>query len=525
MKINSMKWSSMFLMAAAMSAFMVSCNDDNTKTIIDTTDPTVTRPNNTGEYSGLATSDGILFNNGTEIGNGDQEFCFTGKQTIPAGTYLLKGWVYVRPGAELTIEPGVIIKGDKATMASLIVEPGAKIYAEGTATNPIVMTSDQPAGSRRPGDWGGLIVCGNGTNNNSNGQQIEGGPKTKHGGNVKNDDSGVLRYIRVEFAGYPFETDKEINGITFGSVGNGTTVSHLQVSYCNDDSYEWFGGSVNCKYLIAYNGWDDEFDTDNGFDGHVQYCLSIRDPRIADISQSNGFESDNNSDGSTIEPYTSAIFSNVTFIGPMTQKNLAAGFENTTSYITAGDMKPDNLAALGRFQAAMHIRRSSKLKCYNSVALGWPIGLIIDGERGNCREWANNGDIKLQNVFFAGMGVTGSDFNKKYEDEYGTWSLDENGKKVITYNPEQESFSTSFLRTQSGCRFDLTEGDLSLSDPKNIGQAYCPTGGSPLLNAANFAGLSSSFIDKNVTYIGAFSGTSDNWLEGWTNFDPQNTVY
>ena len=176
-------------------------------------------------------------------------------------------------------------------MGKIRVETGGKIYAEGTGSSPRVVTSNQAPGKRRPGDWGGLIVCGYGNNNNANGQQIEGGPKTKHGGNIKDDNSGVLRYIRVEFAGYPFQTDKEINGITFGSVGSGTTVSHLMVSYCNDDSYEWFGGSVNCKYLVAYNGWDDEFDTDNGFDGHVQYCLSIRDPRIADISQSNGFES------------------------------------------------------------------------------------------------------------------------------------------------------------------------------------------------------------------------------------------
>ena len=442
MKMKVMKWSSLFIMAVTMSGMLVGCNDDDSKVVIEQgTDPTVTRPTDAGEYSGLATSDGILFNNGTEIGNGDQEFCFTGKQTIKKGTYLLKGWVYVRPGAELTIEAGTIIKGDKTTMAALIVEPGAKIYAEGTASAPIVMTSNQPVGSRRPGDWGGLIVCGNGTNNNANGQQIEGGPKTKHGGNVKDDNSGVLKYIRVEFAGFPFQKDKEINGITFGSVGSGTTAEYLMVSYCNDDSFEWFGGSVNCKYLVAYNGWDDEFDTDNGYDGHVQYCLSIRDPRIADTSQSNGFESDNNSDGSTIEPYTSAIFSNVTFIGPMTQKNLDAGFENTTDYITAGNMKPENEAALGKFQAAMHIRRSSRLNCYNSVALGYPIGLIIDGEKGNCREWATNGNIKLQNVYFAGMGVTGTDFNKKYEDELGTWSLVD-GKKTITYDATQGSFST-----------------------------------------------------------------------------------
>ena len=466
MKMKVMKWSSLLLMTVALS-INTSCSDDY-KENENGYNPIVTRPTDAGEYSGLATSDGILFENGTQIGNGDQEFCFTGKQTIKKGTYIMKGWVYVRPGAELTIEPGTIIKGDKKTMASLIIEPGAKIYAEGTANEPIVLTSNQPVGNRRPGDWGGLIVCGNGTNNNANGQQIEGGPKTKHGGNNKNDNSGVLRYMRIEFAGYPFAADKEINGITFGSVGSGTVAEYLMVSYCNDDSFEWFGGSVNCKYLVAYNGWDDDFDTDNGYNGHVQYGLSIRDPRIADTSQSNGFESDNNADGSSTEPYTTCVFSNITFVGPMTQKNLNAGFKNTSDYITAGDMKPENEAALGRFQSAMHIRRNSRLNCYNTVALGWPIGLIIDGERGNCRDWANNGNIKLQNVFFAGMTVTGTDFNKKYEDEFGTWGVNDEGKKVITYDATKESFSTSFFKTQSGCRFNLTEADLNLK----IGRAH-----------------------------------------------------
>ena len=144
MKMKVMKWSSLFIMAVAMTGFLSSCNDVDTK--IDL-----------GEYSGLATSDDILFNNGTQIGNGDQEFCFTGKQTITKGTYTLKGWVYVRPGAELTIEPGTIIKGDQATMATLIVEPGGKIYAEGTASSHIVFTSHQDPGNRRTGDWGGWM--------------------------------------------------------------------------------------------------------------------------------------------------------------------------------------------------------------------------------------------------------------------------------------------------------------------------------------------------------------------------------
>lgn len=527
LKMNVMKWSSLFFMAVAFTA-MSACsdsNDDNNEPPTTGTEPVITYPTVDGKgYAGIATSDGILFNNGTQIGNGGQEFCFTGKQTIKKGTYSLKGWVYVRSGAELTIEAGTIIKGDKLTRAALIIEPGAKVYAEGTATSPIVFTSAQAAGSRRPGDWGGLIICGNGLNNNgSAGQQIEGGPKTVHGkGQIADDNSGVFRYIRVEFAGYPFQTDKEINGVTFGSVGSGTTVDHIQVSYSNDDSFEWFGGSVNCKYLVAYKGWDDDFDTDNGFAGKVQFCLSVRDPRIADTSQSNSFESDNNATGANTDPHTTAAFSNVTLIGPMTSKNLTAGFKNDATYITAGSMKPDNTAALGKFQSAMHIRRDSKLNCYNSVAVGWPIGLIIDNELGSCRTYATNGLIKLQNLFFAGMGVTGSDYNKKYEDQLATWNVVD-GKNTPSYDANQPSFSTTFFKTSGFTNnATLTEANLNLTDPKSVGQNYCPAAGSPLLNGASFTSLTGF---TTVTYAGAFSGASDTWMDGWTNFDPQNTAY
>ena len=169
---------------------------------------------------------------------------YKGTQTLSKGTYLMKGWIYVGTGSVLTIEPGTVIKGDKDTQAALIVEPGGKLIAEGTKDAPIVFTSEQPKGQRKPGDWGGLIICGNAKNNQGVlNQQIEGGPRTKHGGNDDADNSGILRYVRVEFAGYPFQKDKEINGITFGSVGSGTTIDHLQVSYSNDDSYEWFGGN------------------------------------------------------------------------------------------------------------------------------------------------------------------------------------------------------------------------------------------------------------------------------------------
>jgi hypothetical protein len=200
-----------------------------------------------------------------------------------------------------------------------------ELIAKGTATEPIVFTSEEAAGSRKPGDWGGIILCGKAKNNQTE-QQIEGGPRTKHGGADDADNSGTLSYVRIEFAGYPFQKDKEINGLTLGSVGSGTEIDHVQVSYSNDDSFEWFGGTVNCKYLVAYKGWDDDFDTDNGFSGKVQYGLSLRDSKIADTSQSNGFESDNCADGATVDPRTNLCTIGV-FLVICSEENVVASLQ------------------------------------------------------------------------------------------------------------------------------------------------------------------------------------------------------
>lgn len=463
---------------------------------------------------GIKACDHILFTDGKEdyegkeIGDGDQEFVFNGKQTLKKGTYLLKGWVYIADGAELTIEAGSVIKGDKITKAALIVERGGKLIARGTATAPIVFTSAQAAGSRKPGDWGGIIMCGKALNNQQE-MQIEGGPRTKHGGNVASDNSGILSYVRIEFAGYPFEKDKEINGLTLGSVGSGTQIDHVQISYTNDDSFEWFGGSVNCQYLIAYKGWDDDFDTDNGFSGNVQFGLSIRDPRIADASQSNCFESDNCADGSAVSPFTNATFSNITFVGP----KVDGTFVNTVDYINGGNYFPNNGSALGRFQSAMQIRRGSKLNCINSLAIGWPIGIILDSQKGNTKAAAEGGEIKLQNIWLAGMDIVGSDANKVYEDVLVT-GYDDKQKPVL--DKTKKSFSGTWFLAQSG---NKTVADIAtLMLDKN----YVPAASSPVLSAASFNNVNNWFVKTN--YIGAF-GANDNWAKGWTNFDPQNTAY
>ena len=130
------------------------------------------------------------------------------------------------------------------------------------------------------------------------------------------DNSGILRYVRIEYAGYAFLPDNEINGLTFGGVGSGTVIDYVQVSYANDDSFEWFGGTVNCSHLISYRTLDDDFDTDNGFSGTVQFGICLRDSAVADISKSEAFESDNDANGSQLTPQTKAVFSNMTVIGP-----------------------------------------------------------------------------------------------------------------------------------------------------------------------------------------------------------------
>ena len=508
-----------------LAACMTSCSsdDDNNNGDNPTPDPTPTEKYVWGEDGGLKSCDHILFSevdnsenaNGAQIGNGDAEFVFTGKQTLKKGTYLLKGWVYIANGAELTIEPGTVIKGDKQTKASLICERGGKLIAKGSATEPIVFTSEEAPGSRKPGDWGGIIICGKAKNNQTE-MQIEGGPRTKHGGDNDADNSGVLSYVRIEFAGYPFQTDQEINGLTLGSVGSGTQIDHVQVSYSNDDSYEWFGGTVNCKYLVAFHGWDDDFDTDNGFSGAVQYGLAVRDAKIADKSQSNGFESDNNASGSDVSPYTTATFSNITFIGPKLQTGVK--FENTTDFITGGQMNPNNGSALGKFQSAMQIRRSSRLNVINSVAAGWPIGLIIDGEKGDTPAQAKAGVIRFHNNVFAGMDITGSDANKVYEDVL----YDAAGKAVIDANQKSYSNTFFFQEALKNKAYDDAAA-LDLKDASNVGSPFMPSASSPLLNLASFDGETKVSLDK-VAYVGAFNAT-DNWLTGWTNFDPQNTKY
>jgi PKD repeat protein len=309
--------------------------------------------------------------------------------------YLLNdGYVYVTNNATLSIEPGTIIRG--TGKGALIIARGAKLVARGTKAEPIIFTSSKAPGLRAPGDWGGLVITGKAVHNLPQGDTAaaEGGiakPVTggglidgRHGGTDDEDSSGVLTYVRVEFAGIPLSTaaNSEINGITLYSVGRKTLMDYVQVSYCGDDSYEWFGGTVNAKHLIAFAGIDDDFDCDNGFRGQVQFAIGARIPQNADQSGSNGFECDNDANGSTASPRTAPIFSNVTLIGP---------------YFNGQTVTPN-----ANFGRAAHLRRNSAVTIVNSIFTGFPVaGLIIDSRRTNAA--FQNGTAVFKNNVIGGI--------------------------------------------------------------------------------------------------------------------------
>ncbi|MBK9147005.1 MAG: T9SS C-terminal target domain-containing protein [Flavobacteriales bacterium] len=396
--------------------------------------------------------------------------------------WLMKGFLYVNSGATLTVQPGTIVKGDKDSKGTLIVRRGGKLNADGTASNPIVFTSNQPVGARSYGDWGGIVLCGRAPNNQPSDPVIEGGPDASFGGSDANDNSGILRYVRIEFCGIAFQPNQEINGLTFGSVGRNTVVDYVQVSYSGDDSYEWFGGNVNAKHLIAFRGWDDDFDQDFGWQGKVQWAVSLRDPAIADQSSSNGFECDNDAAGNAASPYSQGTWSNVSVFGPQ--------FDPGTTINSL-------------YKRALHLRRNTQTRVFNSVFTGYPTGLYIDGNSTQAN--ATNGDLMFRGNVLAGI-ATAIDAPSGQ-----TWDA---------------AAATAWFNTAGWSNSVLaTNGELMLNDPFNLTNPnFRPTGGSPLQSGANFtwSPLTDSFFTP-VSYRGAFG--NEDWTAGWANWDPQNTPY
>ena len=249
--------------------------------------------------------------------------------------YRIQGFRKVSNGATLTIESGTKIIGDFNTVgSSLFVLRGARIMAEGTAAQPIVFTSSQPDGTRQPGDWGGLIIIGNGIINRSGTVNIEGtgtsgdNPLIPYsGGNNNADNSGTLRYVRVEYAGFGPADAQELNSFTFAAVGSGTTLDFLQSLNGLDDSYEWFGGAVDAKHLVSYESGDDHFDMSEGFTGRLQFLIAFQSrvfpprPGVGSASSDpQGIENDGCNGGGcdlafNSTPFTTPVVANFTMVG------------------------------------------------------------------------------------------------------------------------------------------------------------------------------------------------------------------
>ncbi len=337
---------------------------------------------------------------------------------VSTNVYYLKEQIYVKNNATLTIQAGTTVLVEKkpapgsgvvAAPRGLVITRGAKLIANGTATQPIVFTSDQTPGNRAPGDWGGIILLGKGALNRLNGvNNIEGIaaiPDTQYGGGLtpdNNDNSGSLQYVRIEFGGYIFAANNEINGLTMGAVGSGTVIDYVQTSYTNDDAFEWYGGAVNCAHLVSFRDLDDNFDTDFGYSGKVQFCLAVRDPKIFDIttSSSNGFESDNNNDSGTFfagTPTTSAVFSNVTIVGPFAR----AFLPNSGITISQTTGRPD----LPNFGRAAHLRRNTKQSIFNSILMDYDNGLHI--ENAPTETNAFNNELRFKNNIVVAATPTG----------------------------------------------------------------------------------------------------------------------
>ncbi|UEQ78553.1 hypothetical protein [Chryseobacterium arthrosphaerae] len=432
-------------------------------------------------------------------GNGNTENLIlsgkiTSNLTLKANKiYKLRGLVYVTNGATLTIEPGTKIVGEADKNGALIITRGSKIMAEGTAANPIIFTSEKPSPKR--GDWAGVVILGNAPTNASFGGQngvgeIEGGINNSeglglYGGNNAADNSGVLKYVRIEYAGYAFLPDKEVNGLTFGGVGNGTTVDYVEVAYANDDSFEWFGGTVNCSHLISYKGLDDDFDTDNGYSGNVQFGIAVRDAQVADVSGSNAFESDNDANGSSLTPQTSATFSNMTIIGPI---NSAA---------------PGSINSL--FQNALQIRRNSSISVFNSVFTGFPVGLFIDATKGT----PTDNNIVGNKLFFENNILAGNTTPLKF------------GPSTSSPTTYTLADLTTWFNAKGNTILAST-ADVKLAGawaPAGTTPNFTPTAGSPLLTGGAFTNPKLATWFTQVTYRGAVKDANDTWYAGWTNFN------
>ena len=330
--------------------------------------------------------------------------------------WTLKGYVYVTDGAKLIIQPGTTIISDVAEKGALCIERGAQIIAEGTATKPIVFTSGKAVGERSPGDWGGIIILGRAKTNRSSEPTIEGGIGRAFGGTNDADNSGVLKYVRIEYAGIAAMPNSEINALTLGGVGSGTIIENVQTVYANDDAFEFFGGTVNAKNLYAYATADDDFDFDFGYTGTITNGVAKRDPQFVDSGDAgNGVECDNDGTGSSAQPTTHPKLFNMILIGP-----------NTSS-------------ALSNHNLGLRFRRASQFTMKNSVVWGWMKG-GLSLESNETAQFVKDGVSVFEDNSVGAFNPTLNFISKATtiltSEQLKTLALSKNNKEVNVVIPE-----------------------------------------------------------------------------------------
>lgn len=411
-------------------------------------------------------------------------------------TYVLMEFVFVEDGATINIPAGTVIKGAPGgglNASALIICRGGTINATGTASNPIIMTSvsddvdvADDLGANARGLWGGLIVLGKSITQKADGEgQIEGigtDPRGAYGGTDATDNSGTIQYVSIRYGGSNIGEGNEINGLTMGAVGSGTTIDHVEVFNNADDGFEWFGGTVNTKNLIAAGCKDDSYDWDEGFRGKGQYWVVVQSSDAGDrAAEMDGCASDNRGD---TQGFSQPTIYNATFVGCGAGSGIPGNMifkfrEETGGYYYnsiftdfAGDIKYDD---------------SNKVKL---------VGVInFDDEKGSAGNLVSDhvisGDLELSNNLF-------------YEFGFGASTPE----MLVKYSSFDAAAKDPVLQDVSGKNTFGQDGGVSRDN-------LVPAAGSLALTAARKT-PSDSFFD-DAAYIGAF-GAGDNWIDGWTFF-------
>jgi len=447
----------------------------------------------------------------------------TSSRTLYADTvYTLKGFIHVANGATLTIQPGTRILGDYDTLgSSLFILRGAKINAVGTAALPIVFTSSRPAGQRQPGDWGGLIVVGNARDNRSGDIEIEGsgtdgatvtsGKNYRvlySGGTTDTDDSGELRYVRVEFAGFAPSLNNELNSFTFAAVGSGTRISYLQSMSGLDDSYEFFGGAVSGNHLVSYESGDDHFDMSEGYHGVLQYLIAFQSGQLAPrtgagsvASDPEGIENDGCAGsgcdlGFDTAPFTAPVVANFTLVG-------------TGDAATSGSS--------GGF--GMMIRRGSGGYYVNGVLARWPRGGVSLRDAETYKRAGSvttpdlaTADLAIRNVLFvetvgAFQAAGGSTLQNAFDlvgNALVTTPATTTAASLFTALPTTVSAATT------AASFDWTPA---------AGSAAATTSGMPAFSGKLATAAGS--LASGTSFVGAAQPGGAKWWQGWTVYYKQ----